>query len=251
MRHRLITFDIFNTIIRVRESPGKHYARVANAHGLAVEGSCLDDVYGPTWRDMKKEFPIYGIAQDMTAEYWWRTFILRLFAAADYSVDNHFLNKIATFLYHDFVKPQYWEILPHSVPILEKLKQNGIKVGVISNFDVRLPKVLEGLELDKYFDFLITSAAMECEKPNKTMFRAALKTSGTQAEYAAHVGDDLYADYWGARNAGIHSYLLNWSRKYGELDLHGVDENCVMENISELADICMSNNQWKLDMQWC
>ena len=58
-------------------------------------------------------------------------------------------------------------------------------------FDV--VKVIENLNLKKYFDFVIASSLAGCEKPNKAIYEQALKLSGKNisAQNALHVGDDV------------------------------------------------------------
>ena len=49
------------------------------------------------------------------------------------------LNKrLATRLFDDFAGSANWEVFPDVEPTLKKIKQAGIVLGVISNFDERL-----------------------------------------------------------------------------------------------------------------
>ncbi len=46
--------------------------------------------------------------------------------------------KLATRVFDDFAGPANWEVFPDVEPSLKKIKQAGIVLGVISNFDERL-----------------------------------------------------------------------------------------------------------------
>jgi putative hydrolase of the HAD superfamily len=59
-------------------------------------------------------------------------------------------------------------------------------------YNIFTVKVIENLKLDKYFDFVIASSLVGCEKPNKSIYEQALKLAGNvYAENALHVGDDV------------------------------------------------------------
>ncbi len=46
--------------------------------------------------------------------------------------------KLATRVFDDFAGPANWEVFPDVEPSLKKIKQAGVVLGVISNFDERL-----------------------------------------------------------------------------------------------------------------
>ena len=81
--------------------------------------------------------------------------------------------------------------------------------GVISNWSARLPRVLAALKLDELFDFVLCSAIERMEKPEPSIFRAALARSGVAPEEALHAGDHPEKDVAGARRLGIDAVLVD------------------------------------------
>jgi FMN phosphatase YigB (HAD superfamily) len=82
------------------------------------------------------------------------------------------------------------------------LAKRGLRLAVVSNWDVGLRDHLVSLELDGLFDAVVTSAEAGAPKPDPAVFRLALERLGVAPAHAAHVGDSA-ADEDGARAAGL------------------------------------------------
>lgn len=91
---------------------------------------------------------------------------------------------------------------------LAALKDLGLVVVVVSNWDVSLPGVLKRVGLAGWLDAVVTSADVGARKPDRAIFERALALAGVSAEEAVHVGDSPREDVDGARAAGIAAVLL-------------------------------------------
>ena len=49
-RLRLLTFDLYNTLIKVHGSPSHQYAKVARSFGIDIPEADIERVYQKTWR---------------------------------------------------------------------------------------------------------------------------------------------------------------------------------------------------------
>jgi len=49
-RLRVLTFDVYNTLIRVSGSPSHQYAKVAKSYGVNISEADIERVYQKTWR---------------------------------------------------------------------------------------------------------------------------------------------------------------------------------------------------------
>jgi putative hydrolase of the HAD superfamily len=85
----------------------------------------------------------------------------------------------------------------------------GLKLYVVSNWDVQLLKVLKDLVWMRYFDGVVASAVLGVEKPDRKMFEEALRISGVSRDRAVHVGNDPITDIKGAAEAGIDTVLVD------------------------------------------
>ena len=110
-------------------------------------------------------------------------------------------------VYAHFAEPGVWSTYPDVVPVLGKLRDAGYRLGLISNFDRRLRKILADLQLEAFFEHLIISSEVGVDKPDPRIFRHALARFGVAASAAVHVGDDPHKD-WGAEAAGLRVFRL-------------------------------------------
>ncbi|THG08242.1 hypothetical protein TEA_010992 [Camellia sinensis var. sinensis] len=96
---------------------------------------------------------------------------------------------------------------PDAEKVFKTLRNAGVKLAVVSNFDTRLRPVLRALNCDYWCDTVAVSAEVEAEKPNPTIFIKACELLGVKPEDVVHVGDDCRNDIWGARDAGCDAWL--------------------------------------------
>jgi putative hydrolase of the HAD superfamily len=91
---------------------------------------------------------------------------------------------------------------------LARLRADGARLAVVSNWDVSLHDVLERTGLRRLVDAVVISAELGVAKPDPAIFHAALARLGADADGAVHVGDSLQADVAGARAAGLQAVLV-------------------------------------------
>jgi REG-2-like HAD superfamily hydrolase len=239
-RLRLLTFDITNTILRVKGSPGQEYARAAWLRGIQMSSEDLDQVYRPTWKKMRAELPIYGHNQGMSTWEWWRQFVHKVFINAGYQGPDKTLDAVCETLWQRFDEGFNWDVLPHSHQVLTHLRTQGLKLGVISNFDERLEKTLKTHNLKKYFDFFVSAVAVNAEKPDPRIFHHALAIAGVRPEEAGHIGDDVDHDYRASREVGMVPFLIDPQRKVlNNLtpEYKDLDPDSIVTDMCELVDL--------------
>jgi putative hydrolase of the HAD superfamily len=98
---------------------------------------------------------------------------------------------------------------PDAVPALDALRDRGLSLVCVSNWDVSLPCVLERCGLATGLDAVVTSAGAGARKPEPQIFAPALRAAGCRAAEALHVGDTEEEDLAGAEAAGIRCLLID------------------------------------------
>jgi putative hydrolase of the HAD superfamily len=98
---------------------------------------------------------------------------------------------------------------PDAEPALKAQRERGLRLAVVSNWDVSLHRVLQNAGLSPFLDVILTAAEAGVRKPAPGIFAQALRLTGVSAAEAIHVGDSLDEDIAGARNAGIEPVLVN------------------------------------------
>jgi putative hydrolase of the HAD superfamily len=93
-------------------------------------------------------------------------------------------------------------------PALSQLGDLGLRLVVVSNWDVSLDGVLERLGISRWLAGVVTSAQGGVRKPGRAVFERGLAVVGVSAGRALHVGDSPDEDVEGARAAGIEPVLI-------------------------------------------
>ncbi|XP_054440893.1 haloacid dehalogenase-like hydrolase domain-containing protein 3 [Pteronotus mesoamericanus] len=204
---RLLTWDVKDTLLRLHRSVGEEYASRAQAHGLEVEATALEQAFRQVFKAHSHRFPNYGLSHGLTSRQWWQDVVLQTFHQAGVR-DAQAVAPVADQLYKDLSSPCSWKVLEGAEATLRKCRKRGLRLAVVSNFDQRLEGILVGLSLREYFDFVLTSGATGWQKPDPHIFREALRLAHVEPEVAVHIGDSYHCDYKGARAVGMHSFLV-------------------------------------------
>jgi HAD superfamily hydrolase (TIGR01509 family) len=106
---------------------------------------------------------------------------------------------------------------PDSAPALRGLRDRGLRLLAVSNWDCSLPDVLERCGLGGLLDGVVTSAGAGARKPDPEIFRRALELAGCAPDEVLHVGDTPEEDAAGARAAGITPLLIDRSGGGGDI----------------------------------
>ncbi|PWU20110.1 MAG: hypothetical protein C5B48_12890 [Candidatus Rokuibacteriota bacterium] len=101
-----------------------------------------------------------------------------------------------------FVDALEFTIVPGAVETLGLLRDQGLLLAVVANWDHALPVQLARLGVDHLFRTVVTSAEAGAPKPDPVPFRLALQRLGVDPARALHVGDDR-VDEDGAEAAGM------------------------------------------------
>lgn len=112
------------------------------------------------------------------------------------------------------------EKLPHLDEVLAELKKRGYKLGVISNTvtsrEEHVRMALRKIDVEKYFDAVVTSVDVGCNKPEKKVFLTALKKLKVKPEESVMVGDRVRTDILGGNRIGMKTILFRWNKRYPE-----------------------------------
>ena len=116
--------------------------------------------------------------------------------------------------------------------VLEKLKKNKYRLGLISNAEGQIQNQFETLGIAHHFEFLIDSQVVGIAKPDKRIFDLALERAKTKPQEAIYIADTYSIDVLGARQVGLETILID------PLDLYS-DKKDVMriKNINQIFDI--------------
>ncbi|WP_036477957.1 HAD-IA family hydrolase [Myxosarcina sp. GI1] len=211
---KVIYLDAVGTLFGIKGSVGEIYRAIAIKYGVQAEAAAIDRAF----IDNFKQSPPLAFQEDrleaiVRQEFiWWKNLAEATFTQIEVLDNFTDFNAFFDELYAHFATKKPWYIYSDVVPSLKKWRQQGIQLGVISNFDTRLNTVLKLFDLDLFFSSITVSSIVGSAKPDKKIFQAALAKHNINASQAYHIGDSFNADYQGAKNIGIKSFWLDRSQ---------------------------------------
>lgn len=204
MSGRVVLLDAGGTLFTERLTRDEIYAQL-----LATLGAPrTPDEVGRLRAGIHDDLPEVFRGHVRYSEGWFREFVRRLLAAVECSADPE---SVRARLAAHFTDPASFAVHADAPPALESLLERGVRLGVVSNWSDRLPALLEGLGLSRYFEVVVASAAFGRSKPDPAIFLEAVRRLGARPESTWHVGDQPVADVAGARRAGLWALLLDRS----------------------------------------
>jgi putative hydrolase of the HAD superfamily len=97
---------------------------------------------------------------------------------------------------------------PDVLPALRELRDRGLRLVVVSNWDCSLPEWLDRAGIGELVDGSVSSAVVGEAKPAPAVFEAGLRLAGCDAAEALFAGDSVENDVAGARAAGLRAVLV-------------------------------------------
>jgi putative hydrolase of the HAD superfamily len=205
---RAVTFDVGHTLLFPEPSLGEVYAAVAARHGIRIAPALAQERFLIAWTLVRAAHTglVYGTDHAHALAFWRR--VVRLVFDGQ-CPDGEALDRFLGALYDTFSEPHAWRLHADWPDTLRGLRARGLRVGLLSNWDVRLRGLLEKLGLDRQVDAVVISAEHALEKPDPALFRVALAALAVPAAACLHVGDTWAEDVLGARAAGMQAAWLN------------------------------------------
>jgi HAD superfamily hydrolase (TIGR01662 family) len=204
-----VLFDMFDTLMIIEKNHAFYSPSLKSAHQVLVNNGV--DVKYAAFRDAytKARDELYVKADMRLEEPHFNMRIANALEHLGYSFDAN--NKVVAEATNAFCEGfmEYVRIDENAKSALEKLR-GRYTLGIVSNFAIPecVDKLLVKHGLDKLFDVVVVSAAVNKRKPSPEIFQKALDKIGVTAENAVFVGDTADADIMGAKAAGMKTIFI-------------------------------------------
>ena len=221
MQADVVFFDAGGTLIYAEPPVGEVYAQALRQTGINADGAEVQRRFEEAWRRLRRQHaaacsehrrrnPLPYGRTEAEAKDWWRRVVRESFEPFGRPDDFE-----AAFLYlwDHFASGAAWRLYEDVLPTFDALERKGKGIGLISNWDVRLPGLLEQLGLSKRIRWPVVSCHVGAEKPHPSVFLRAAEASGLPPGRLLHVGDSYAEDVLGATRAGMGAI---WLRRPGE-----------------------------------
>ena len=209
-----LLLDAMGALIGLRQSVGTSYAAAAGRHGISVEASAIDAVFPKLFRAAPPlAFPgLEGEALLQAEQHWWTDLITACLGACGHR--EPLPPELGTELFQAFAGPEPWLVYDDVAEHLQRWRDRGLRLAVVSNFDQRLLPLLESLGLAPWFEAVVVSSQVGAAKPDPRPFQRALELLQLPPEAAWHIGDSA-EDEAGARAAGLRCLLIRRPKPAG------------------------------------
>lgn len=229
---QVIFWDAVGTLFGIRGSVGAIYSQFAAQSGVSVEPEPLNRAFMQSFMTAPRAAFSHPTPTDLAAKEvaWWQAIAANSFAQMGVLDQFQDFDQFFRELFAHFATADPWYVYDDVPAILSQFKQAGLTLGVLSNFDSRLLRVLDALDLHKFFDSVTCSTIVGAAKPEPDIFAIALGKHHCSPKQAWHIGDSWQDDVQGALNAGLKPIWLNRqaapqpSLENGVLAIHSLAE---------------------------
>jgi putative hydrolase of the HAD superfamily len=209
---RAVVFDVDFTLARPGPDLGPEgYRRLGLRYGLELDPSRYEAARAAAFTEVKRH-PEFDHDEEM-----WVLFTERIIQGMGGTGDTY---GAALEMERRWAQSVHFELFDDALPVLEALRERGLKLGLLSNSSRDLDEFVahHGLVVDA----VLTSHVHGKTKPHRTIFRAMLERLEVEPPEAVMVGDTIEDDVEGALAVGMRAVLLDREGRYpgveGRLD---------------------------------
>jgi len=211
---RAIAFDVNGTLVRILADDDEERIYRAAAHFLTYQGIDLHrhelrDLYFQIMKEQLRaspekhpEFDAVGI---------WRSIIEERGTDFTRALPRGKLEQMPLFLAEMCrgVSRRRLGLYPYVCEMLEVLRKRYPLAIVTDAQSTYAHAELHKVGLLSYFDPIIISGDHGYRKPDRRLFQLALDEIGVSAGHTLYVGNDMYRDIYGAREAGLTTVMFD------------------------------------------
>jgi HAD superfamily hydrolase (TIGR01549 family) len=245
---RLVTFDLYDTLIELRPRRWERLATALARLGIDADPDLLraaDRIAEDYYTEENGRLPIRDRPRAERESFRLRYMTIWL-DAADLPSDPNTVRAAREGYLAEFDTPAVQESLAGGyhvfddvMPALARLRRAGIKRALISNADADVTTLCTHLAFAHELNAIVTSALVGWEKPDVRTFRAALDPLAIDPAGALHIGDQPRSDVAGALATGMRAALIDRYSRHDSVTV-GVP---VVTNLDELVDLVLGSHE--------
>jgi len=200
---KVVSFDVWNTLLRLDKVYVKLAELVGNVSGLSRE-EALNKILN-AYREARKLRRLGKVKASEVVEK------SRSLMAKYLGLKEEVLSNLIT---KSFLLLKTNEVLIEDVPtVLKHIKELGLRTVILGNVlfwpSTYTRKLLESVGISKYFDAQFYADEVGVQKPDSKAFLIICKVLRVEPEEVIHVGDGISEDLGGALSVGFKAVLIS------------------------------------------
>lgn len=191
---RAVIFDMFETLVTFYESPLYFGAQIAKDAGIP------EAKFNEIWRPSERARSI----GEMTLEQVLETILRENKCYSEKLIADIVAKRVES------KQECFRHIRPDIIPMLTKLKEDGILIGLISNCYSEEVEAIRQSVLFPYIDAAYLSFEQGIWKPDEEIFRRCMEGLSVKAEECLYIGDGASYELETASKLGMTALQATW-----------------------------------------
>lgn len=202
-----VFFDAGHTFLSPRESVGKIYAQLAKEKGYFFSSETIDARISAAWEKhiRIKSARNFQCTNNLLIKDW-KQFVRNVLPE---NIPTDDFEKLFYHIYTRFGEAKFYTLANGFIDTINTLKKMNVQLGLVSNWDSRLPALLKAFNLYSLFDTLTISYEAGVEKPNTKIYDISCQRTKVLPENALMIGDSINGDVEAPESIGMTGMLYD------------------------------------------
>jgi len=231
-----ILFDINGTLIDIQTDEGNEEVYRGISHFLTYQG-----IYIHRWEVRDEYYQLMDLQRRASAEAFpeydavelWRAFLLR---RPETCLDLHpeklqWMPRFLAEMYRGISRYRL-QLYPEVKNVLDELSPRYALAALSDAQSAWAMAEMRAVGIEGYFKPIIVSGDLGYRKPDRRIFQLALDSMELPPENVLFVGNDMYRDVYGAKQAGMKTVF--YSSNQGRKKANGTEPDYIINQFAEL-----------------
>jgi putative hydrolase of the HAD superfamily len=212
VRNRAVFFDAGETLVHPHPTFSDLFSKVLAREGYDVDTEMIRErihVVSDRFAHAAETNELWTTTPERSRAFWHDVYGI-FFRELGISDANGLIDTV----YAEFTDLANYAVFEDVVPMLRRLRDAGLRLGIISNFEEWLERLLDQLGVREYFDVRVISGVEGMEKPDPRIFELAMSRAGVDAASSVYVGDSPKFDVEPAAALGMLPVLIDRRERF-------------------------------------
>jgi putative hydrolase of the HAD superfamily len=214
VRFRAVFFDVGETLVHVDPSFADLFVSVLAGAGHERSLDEVREASGHVYArfsEAARDGSMWTTTPERSRAFWTSVYerMLGELGVAD-------ANGLAATFHREFTRLEHYVLFDDVRPTLDRLRDAGLLLGIVSNFEAWLEDWFGVHELIEIFPVRVISGIEGIEKPDERIFRLALERASVRPEASVYVGDNPEFDVDPPAALGMFPVLIDRRNRFPE-----------------------------------